>query len=138
MLACAEGNPVVARTIIESGGARASARVGTRVLASPAPLHVAARYGHSIVVTTLLELGVPVDAHDTIGLTPLHYAAGNGHLKAVRVSVLSFYTNCRAIALRVAGLSRYVVRAVFRRQSSHVLTNQLYLKRVVHLWSGGG
>lgn len=87
MLACAEGDPVVARTIIESGGAQASARVGTRVLASPAPLHVAARYGHSAVVTTLLGLGVAVDARDTIGLTSLHYAAGHGHLRVVRVSV---------------------------------------------------
>ena len=81
MLACAEGDVRAVRAIIEIGGARASARVGTKVLPSFAPLHVASRYGHAGVAAALLELGAVVDAQDTIGMTPLHYAAVKGHLR---------------------------------------------------------
>lgn len=84
-LACAEGDVALVRLIVETGGARASASVGTKVLASWAPLHVAARYGHAAVAAALLELGALVDIRDTIGLTPLMYAAGNGHLKTMEV-----------------------------------------------------
>lgn len=84
-LACAEGDVALARVIVETGGARASASVGTKVLASSAPLHVASRYGHAGVAAVLLELGAVVDARDTIGMTPLHYAAGNGHLRTIEV-----------------------------------------------------
>ena len=83
MLACAEGDSTLVRAIIEAGGARASASVGTKVLASSTPLHVASRYGHAGAVDVLLELGAVVDARDTVGATPLQYAAGNGHLKAM-------------------------------------------------------
>ena len=85
ILACAEGDVALVRLIVETGGARASAGVGTKVLASWAPLHVAARYGHAAVAAALLELGAIVDVRDTIGLTPLMYAAGNGHLKTMGV-----------------------------------------------------
>ncbi|CAM9248363.1 unnamed protein product [Pylaiella littoralis] len=84
-LACAEGDVALVRLLVETGGARASASVGTKVLASSAPLHVASRYGHAGVATVLLELGAVVDARDTIGMMPLHYAAGNGHLKTIEV-----------------------------------------------------
>ena len=84
-LACAEGDVALVRLIVETGGARASASVGTKVLASWAPLHVAARYGHAAVAATLLELGATVDVRDTIGLTPLMHAAGNGHLRTMEV-----------------------------------------------------
>ena len=85
MLACAEGDVTLVRAIIEAGGARASARVGTKVLASSTPLHVASRYGHAGTAAVLLELGAVVDVRDTIGATPLQYAAGNGHLKTMEV-----------------------------------------------------
>lgn len=85
MLACAEGDVALVRAIIETGGARASASVGTKVLASSTPLHVASRYGHAGAAAVLLELGAAVDARDTIGATPLQYAAGNGHLKTMEV-----------------------------------------------------
>ncbi|CAM9834734.1 unnamed protein product, partial [Laminaria digitata] len=85
MLACAEGDVALVRAIIGVGGARASASVGTKVLASSTPLHVASRYGHAGAAAVLLELGAVVDARDTIGVTPLHYAAGNGHLKTMEV-----------------------------------------------------
>ncbi|CAM9601617.1 unnamed protein product, partial [Ascophyllum nodosum] len=85
MLACAEGDVRAVRAIIEIGGARASARVGTKVLPSFAPLHVASRYGHAGVAAALLELGAVVDAQDTIGMTPLHYAAVKGHLRTIDV-----------------------------------------------------
>lgn len=85
MLACAEGDLTLVRTFIESGGARASARVGSKVLASSTPLHVASRYGHAGIAAALLELGAVVDARDTIGMMSLQYAAGNGHLKTVEV-----------------------------------------------------
>ena len=85
MLACAEGDVTLVRAIIEAGGARASASVGTKVLASSAPLHVASRYGHAGAAAVLLELGAVVDARDTIGATPLQYAAGNGHLITMEV-----------------------------------------------------
>lgn len=83
MLACAEGNTTLVRDIIETGGARASASVGTKVLASSAPLHVASRYGHAGVAAALLELGAVVDVRDSIGLTPLQYAAGSGYLRTI-------------------------------------------------------
>lgn len=85
MLACAEGDVTLVRVIIEVGGARASASVGTKVLASSTPLHVASRYGHAGAAAVLLELGAVVDVRDTIGATPLQYAAGNGHLKTMEV-----------------------------------------------------
>lgn len=85
MLACAEGDVALVRLLVETGGARASASVGTKVLASSAPLHVASRYGHASVASVLLELGAVVDARDTIGMMPLHYAAGNGHLRTIEV-----------------------------------------------------
>lgn len=81
MLACAEGDATLVRIIIEVGRARPSARVGTKVLASSAPLHVASRYGHLGVAAALLELGAVVDAQDTLGITPLQYAVGNCHLR---------------------------------------------------------
>lgn len=84
-LACAEGDIALVRLLVETGGARASASVGTKVLASSAPLHVASRYGHAGVAAALLELGAVVDARDTIGMMPLHYAAGNGHLRTIEV-----------------------------------------------------
>lgn len=85
MLASAEGDVTLLRAIIETGGARVSASIGTKVLASYTPLHVASRYGHTGVVATLLELGAVVDARDTIGMTSLHYSAGNGHLRTIEV-----------------------------------------------------
>lgn len=85
MLACAEGDAALVRLIVEAGGGRASASIGTKVLASSAPLHVASRYGHAGVASALLELGAAVDARDTIGMTPLHYAAGHGHLRTIEV-----------------------------------------------------
>lgn len=84
-LACAEGDVALVRLLVETGGARASASVGTKVLASSPPLHVASRYGHAGVAAVLLELGAVVDARDTIGMMPLHYAAGNGHLRTIEV-----------------------------------------------------
>ncbi len=85
MLACAEGDVALVRVIVETGGGRASASIGTKVLASSAPLHVASRYGHAGVASALLELGAAVDARDSIGMTPLHYAAGHGHLRTIEV-----------------------------------------------------
>lgn len=85
MLACAQGDINLVRTLIDEGSARASASVGSKVLASLAPLHVASRYGHTVVASILLELGAVVDVKDTAGLTPLHYASGNGHLKTMEV-----------------------------------------------------
>lgn len=85
MLACAEGNLPLVRCIIETGGARPSATISTKVLASSTPLHVASRYGHAGVVGALLELGAVTDARDSLGLTPLMLAAGHGHLKAMEV-----------------------------------------------------
>lgn len=81
MLACAQGDVRTVRAIIEIGGARASACMETKVLVSSTPLHVACRYGNAAVATTLLELGALVDAHDTIGMTPLHFAAAKGHMR---------------------------------------------------------
>lgn len=89
MLACAEGDLTLVRTFIETGGARASARVGSKVLASTTSLHVASRYGHAGIAASLLELGAVVDARDTIGMTPLQYAAGNGHLKTMGVLLVA-------------------------------------------------
>lgn len=85
MLACAEGDASLVRAIIETGGARASASVGTKVLISLSPLHIASRYGCASVAAILLEFGAVVEARDTIGLTPLHYASGNGHLATMEV-----------------------------------------------------
>ncbi|CAM9873479.1 unnamed protein product, partial [Ectocarpus sp. 12 AP-2014] len=84
-LACAEGRVEVVRAIVEIGGARPSFSAQTKVLASSSPLHVASRYGHAGVAAVLLELGAVVDARDTFGFTPLCYAAGNGHVKAIEV-----------------------------------------------------
>lgn len=89
MLACAEGDLTLVRTFIETGGARAWARVGSKVLASTTPLHVASRYGHAGIAAALLELGAVVDARDTIGMTSLQYAAGNGHLKTMGVLLVA-------------------------------------------------
>lgn len=83
MLACAEGDVRLVRAIIEIGGARPSATISTKVLASSTPLHVASRYGRAGVVGVLLELGAVADARDTLGLTPLMLAAGHGHLKTI-------------------------------------------------------
>jgi len=71
MLACAEGDVALVRVIVETGGGRASASIGTKVLAD--------------VSSALLELGAAVDARDSIGMTPLHYAAGHGHLRTIEV-----------------------------------------------------
>lgn len=85
MFACAEGDASVARAIVKYGGARAFARVSTKVLASPAPLHIAARFGHTAVATVLVELGADVGAADNIGMSSLHYAAAHGHLRVIQV-----------------------------------------------------
>src|SRR5262245_10215603 len=43
----------------------------------------ACRYGRTEVVELLLECGVDPAAADTVGMTGLHWAAGNGHLAVV-------------------------------------------------------
>lgn len=119
MLACAEGDPHLARTIVQSGGACASARVGTKVLASPAPLHVAARYGYVAVVRTLLDLGAAVDARDTVGMTPLHYGAGHGHMKVAQVGASVFRRHNRGRAVGW-GYTTKAMKVSASRVTNHV------------------
>ena len=47
-------------------------------------LHVAAGIGDSQAVALLLDTGAKVDAHDRMGGTPLHVAAGAGFPKGKR------------------------------------------------------
>jgi ankyrin repeat protein len=49
------------------------------------PLHLAAKIGDCTAIENLLAQGSYLLSHDGQGLTPLHYAAGNGQISAVRV-----------------------------------------------------
>jgi ankyrin repeat protein len=46
----------------------------------PYPLHTAAQSGDAALVQELLGKGVPPSDFDDLGMTPLHYAAKEGHL----------------------------------------------------------
>ncbi len=46
-------------------------------------LHLAARYGHAEVAAALAARGAALDAADSHGFAPLHYAAAHGHLKVI-------------------------------------------------------
>ena len=51
------------------------------------PLHNTAGYGHTAIVTMLLDRGADVNAKTPDGSTPLHSAAGFGHTAVVTVLV---------------------------------------------------
>jgi len=46
-----------------------------------APLHLAAREGHLLVVKLLVEKGADLEAQDSLGVTALHLAAKNNHIQ---------------------------------------------------------
>lgn len=123
MFACAEGDEVPVRLIIEAARARASARISTRVLPSLSPLHVAARYGHASVASTLIELGADVCPRDSLGLTPLHYAAAHGHLGFIQILLdagadTSVEAPGGATPLEMAGMAGFEdVRAMLARHT---------------------
>jgi ankyrin repeat protein len=48
------------------------------------PLHLAAIYGHTATVKTLLQAGANIHATDNEGNTPLHFAAYNGYTATVK------------------------------------------------------
>ena len=55
-------------------------------LSDPPPsLHLMCRNGEFHVVTQLIKNGASINAKDQDGLTPLHYAAANGHLDIVKI-----------------------------------------------------
>jgi len=56
-------------------------------------LHVAVIAGRLAVVKHLVKMGLPVDVPDNFGLTPLYYAAFNGHLEIVKYFVEHFSVN---------------------------------------------
>ena len=51
------------------------------------PLHVAAKWGKSNMVTLLLERGANLESKTRDGLTPLHCAARSGHENVVDVMI---------------------------------------------------
>ena len=48
------------------------------------PLHLAARNGHTEVVTFLVKAGADVDAEDQNGMTALHRAVAYDHIPAAK------------------------------------------------------
>lgn len=139
MLACAEGDVCSARMIVEDGGARISAQVGTKVLASSAPLHVAARYGHTAVVSALLELGATTDIRDSQGLQPLHFAAGNGHVQTIQALLdagadASAEGPGGATALDMAEMAGFSEAAAVLHKETRGLTQMLERRRALAAW----
>jgi hypothetical protein len=54
---------------------------------SQMPLHVAAFNNSRRVMLKLIQKGAPVNAEDSLGFTPIFYAAGRGHAQAVQLLI---------------------------------------------------
>jgi hypothetical protein len=54
-----------------------------------AAMHLAAREGHSLIITILLRSNAYVDSRDEKGRTPLHHCAENGHVEAAKLLLAS-------------------------------------------------
>ena len=60
-------------------------------------LHVAASFGASNCIATLLKQGLDVNAQDNTGVTSLHLAARNGHERCLRILVEQFKADTRIV-----------------------------------------
>lgn len=78
--ACAKGNERVVNCIVDKGNIDLNAP-----LMCHAPLYLAAKNGHAVTVTLLLEHGARVDMEVPIGNNPLYRACKNAHSEAVEV-----------------------------------------------------
>merc|ERR1711879_789651 len=79
-----ERDPGKARQILESGSVNLAARANGKTA-----LHYAALEGHASLVRELVAMGSQIDAVDeqrgTTGMTPLMWAAMNGHVEVCKV-----------------------------------------------------
>ena len=83
--------------IVLSGGEEAADGQG--------PLHLAAQWGQSEVLTTLIEHGADINRQDAEGKTPLHHAIENG-----QQGIINMLLGCPGINLSArdrAGLSPF-------------------------------
>lgn len=98
LAACASSNPKAlvqppapvaqpheAVSVIVAPAVKVSESASGAVDVTPDRLVSAARYGQTGVVNYLLDAGVPVNARNAYGDTPLIAAAGNGHLALVEM-----------------------------------------------------
>ena len=70
-LACQSQNKNVVLHLIDKGRASVDARNNSKL----APIHVAAQFHSTEIVTILLKQGADIESRDASGCTPLHHAA---------------------------------------------------------------
>ena len=94
--------------IVLSGGEEAADGQG--------PLHLAAQWGQSEVLTTLIEHGADINRQDAEGKTPLHHAIENG-----QQGIINMLLGCPGIHLSArdrAGLSPFACAMTFKNNSA--------------------